>query len=249
VPADSRVPGPGPFLLGVRQAGPLVRSARAPLLDPPAWMSPSELDLSAAVTFLIGENGSGKSTTLEAIAGAAGFGAEGGPLSAELDGLRARPAIARSSTDWIVELGPRRPRSGFFLRAESFFNIARSIDELELEGVYGGTRLHEQSHGESFVALAANRFGPEGLYLLDEPEAALSLTSSLAFIDVMHTACRRGAQFVIATHSPVLLAFPSARILEFDDGAFEEVAYDDASLVRLQRAFLDAPGRFLRHLQ
>jgi predicted ATPase len=235
----------------VRRAGVLARTWRAPALPVAAWHVPVELDLSAPVTFFVGENGTGKSTTLEAIARAAGFAAEGGPLSAELEetGLRARPPLARSADEWIVELSTHKPRNGFFLRAESFFNVAQIVDARELEDVYGGTRLHDQSHGESFVALAANRFGGEGLYLLDEPEAALSLTSSLAFLDVMHAAAGAGAQFLIATHSPVLLALPGARILEFRAGAIEPVAYDDAELVRLQRSFLAAPERFLRHLR
>ena len=249
-PRDNRTFGRGPYLRGVGRAGSWARTARAPALPMPPFMEPQELDLSAAVTFLIGENGTGKSTTVEAIAAAAGFAAQGGPLSAELEasGLRARPPVAREPGEWALELTNRKPRTGFFLRAESFFNVAHLIDAKELEDVYGGTRLHAQSHGESFVALAANRFGGEGLYLLDEPEAALSLTSSLAFLDVMDGAVRAGSQFVIATHSPILLAFPGARILEFEDGSAREVAYDDATLVRMQRAFLDAPERFLRHL-
>ena len=249
-PPDPRTFGPGPYLRAVRRAGGLARTPRAPRLPVPPYWTPVELDLSAPVTFLVGENGTGKSTTLEAIAAAAGFAPEGGPLSAELEasGLRARPPLAGQPDEWALELTTRKPRAGFFLRAESFFGVARAIDALELADVYGGTRLHEQSHGESFVALAANRFGPDGLYLLDEPEAALSLSSSLAFLDVLHTACAEGAQFVVATHSPVLLALPGARILEFGEDGPEEVGYDDASLVRLQRAFLEAPERFLRHL-
>jgi len=157
VAADRRAYGAGPYLQAVRRAGPLARSPRAPLLPDLPWSNHTEFDLSVPVTFFVGENGTGKSTMLEAIAVAAGFDVEGGPLSTELTGLRARPKLAEEPDHWIVELTAHKPRSGFFLRAESFFNVARAVDELDLEGVYGGTRLHEQSHGESFVALAANR--------------------------------------------------------------------------------------------
>ena len=247
---DGRSYGAGPYLRAIRRAGPLARNWRAPRLPLPEWMSPTELDLSAPATFFAGENGTGKSTLLEAVAVAAGFDVEGGPLSAELEerGIRARPALAERREEWIVELTVSKPRSGFFLRAESFFNVARAVDALGVEPLYGGRRLHDQSHGESFVALAANRFGGEGLYLLDEPEAALSVTSALAFVEIMHAACAAGAQFIVATHSPVLLALPGARILEFADGAIRPVGYDELPLVQLHRSFLAAPERFLRHL-
>lgn len=114
--------------------------------------------------------------------------------------------------------------------------------------MYGGVRLHEQSHGESFLALAANRFGGEGLYLLDEPEAALSVTSELAFLGVIHRAARAGAQFIVATHSPILLAVPGARICELAGDGVEEVSWESADPTRLTRAFLDAPERFLHEV-
>jgi predicted ATPase len=247
---DGRIYGPGPYLRAVRLAGPLAGNWRAPRLPTVPWLPPVELDLSAPVTFFVGENGSGKSTTLEAIAAAAGFNAEGGPLSAELEdrGLRARPPLARDRDEWIVELTAAKPRTGFFLRAESFFNTAAAIDALDVDGIYGGTKLHAQSHGESFVALAANRFAGDGLYLLDEPEAALSVTSSLAFLEILHTAGAAGAQCIVATHSPILLALPGARILEFAGGEARPAAYDDLELVQLHRGFMAAPERFLRHL-
>jgi predicted ATPase len=247
---DGRSYGAGPYLRAIRRAGVLAGNWRAPLLPLAKWMAPTELDLSAPATFFVGENGTGKSTLLEAIAAAAGFAAAGGPLSAELEerGLRARPPVARDREEWIVELTTSKPRAGFFLRAESFFNVASVVDERELEPLYGGRRLHEQSHGESFVALATNRFGGEGLYLLDEPEAALSVTSALAFLEVMHAACAAGAQFIVATHSPILLALPGARILELADGEIAPASYDELPLVQLHRSFLAAPERFLRHL-
>jgi predicted ATPase len=248
--ADGRTYGPAPYLRAVRRAGPLVGNWRAPRLPTVAWLPPTALDLSAPVTFFVGENGSGKSTTLEAIAVAAGFAAEGGPLSAELEdrGIRARPPVARDRDEWIVELTTAKPRTGFFLRAESFFNVAHAIDALDVDGIYGATKLHAQSHGESFVALAANRFAGQGLYLLDEPEAALSVTSSLAFLEILHGAGAAGAQCIVATHSPILLALPGARILEFADGEVRPADYDELPQVQLYRSFMAAPERFLRHL-
>jgi predicted ATPase len=144
----------------------------------------------------------------------------------------------------------RKPRTGYFLRAESFFNIARFVDSEDRFApdlaLYGGTPLHGQSHGQSFLALASNRFGGEGLFVLDEPEAALSASGALALLAVITRATRQGAQFVIATHSPILLACPSARIYELTDRGADECDYDDLDAVRLTRGFLDAPERYLR---
>jgi predicted ATPase len=129
-----------------------------------------------------------------------------------------------------------------------FFHVAARVDAEKLEGIYGGTKLHEPSHAESFLALAAHRFGGDGLYVLDEPEAALSVTSALGFIDVMHAAAGEGARFVVATHSPILLACPGARIFEVSEAGVELVSYEQVDAVRLTRSFIEAPERFLRHL-
>jgi predicted ATPase len=206
------------------------------------------LRLDQPVTLLAGDNGSGKSTILEAIAAAIGFGEQGG----ELDRLGELPAVPRRVLD--DALGPvlssTKPRNGYYLRAESFFNVAAFIDsgarfapDLSL---YGDVPLHAQSHGESFLALASNRFGADGLYLLDEPEAALSVTGALALLAVVMRAADSGAQFVIATHSPVLLAAPTAKIYELDEDGINRADYDDLQSVRLTRGFLEAPERYLR---
>jgi predicted ATPase len=245
VAKDRRKFGRGPYLKGAR----LNDDQDGWPFDLAAVRALAQLDLTAPVTFLVGENGTGKSTLIEGLAVAFGFSAQGGPLSYDLEEeLSERDRDDPLARDLVLDLGERKPRNGFFLRAESFFNIAQVIDRKELDAVYGGQPLGAQSHGESFVALAANRFGPEGIYLLDEPEAALSLTSCLAFLNVMSRAIAGGAQFVIATHSPVLLALPRARIYEIDDTGVAEVDYDDAGPVSLTRAFLDAPERFLRAL-
>ena len=197
---------------------------------------------------LVGENGTGKSTLLEALAGALGFPPEGGPLPYAPQCRTRRIDASDLATMIEVDLGARKPRTAFFLRAESFFNVARSLDAHDLAEIYGGRDLLGQSHGESFLALAANRFGRDGLFLLDEPEAALSVTSQLGLIDVMRRATGDGAQFVIATHSPVLMAFPNAVIYETSGIGITRISSGEAEAVRLTRSFLEAPDRFLRHL-
>ncbi|MGC5309820.1 AAA family ATPase [Micromonospora zamorensis] len=204
------------------------------------------LTLDPAVTFLAGDNGTGKSTLIEAIALAAGFNPEGGSTN-----FRFSTRATESSLGEHLRLvrGTRKPRSGFFLRAESFYNVATEIDRLGVADGYGGTSLHERSHGESFLDLTIYRFKPQGLYLLDEPEAALSVHGCLALLTRIHDLTEAGAQFVIATHSPILLAAPHARILQIEpDGVIRHVAYDDAQPVLLTRSFLANPQRYLHHL-
>jgi len=220
----------------------------------PAVANIEQLELSEPVTLLAGDNGSGKSTILEAIAAAIGFAEHGG----ELERLGELPAVPRNVVDendlplLAPVLSRTRPRNGYFLRAESFFNVAQFIDSRDRFApdlsLYGDLPLHAQSHGESFLALAANRFGADGLYLLDEPEAALSLTGALALVAIVARAARSGAQFVIATHSPVLLATPAARIYELDEDGVNDTAYDDLQAVRQMRGFLEAPDRYLRQI-
>ncbi len=220
----------------------------------PAIRTLTELPLHPQVTFFIGENGSGKSTLIEAIAVAAGFNAEGGTKNF-------RFATRRSDSELHDALrlvrGVRRERDGYFLRAESLYNVATEIERLDrdpensgppLLPSYGGVSLHEQSHGESFLALVTNRFGGDGLYILDEPEAALSVPGAIALVAIVTRAAQTGAQFVVATHSPILLAFPGARIYSFDEAPVRAVAYEELPHVTLTRDFLAAPERYLRHL-
>ena len=239
---DHRPLGPGPFLLGagVREGG-----SGWPF-DLPAVGALETLRFDAPVTFLVGENGAGKSTLIEALGWALGFDAAGGGSGSEL-GPRQR-GDNRLGRALELELGPHKPREAFFLRAESFLTVAARIEERQLVDAYGGVPLTEVSHGESFLAFAGTRFGGEMLYLLDEPEAALSVTSALAFLRVMHAAAAGGAQFVVATHSPILLALPGARIYELDGDGASEVGWETCDPTRLTRAFLDAPDRFLRDL-
>jgi len=243
---DLRRFGPGPYVTALRRDEPSWGSGFP--FDVPAVAAIGDLALDGPVTLLAGDNGTGKSTLIEAIAEAMGFAPEGG----ELTRLGELPAVPRPVLDGALEpvLSMTKPRNGYFLRAESFFNIASLVDgggrfapDLSL---YGDVPLHEQSHGQSFLALAANRFGGEGLYVLDEPEAALSATGAIALLATVVRAARAGAQFVIATHSPILLACPGARIFELDAGGIAPCAYDDLDAVRLTRGFLEAPERYLR---
>jgi predicted ATPase len=144
--------------------------------------------------------------------------------------------------------GINRPASAFFLRAESFFNVATKIDELGVTGSYGGTSLHAQSHGEAFLSLVKNRFREKGLYILDEPEAALSPQRQLALLTSMHHLTNAQSQFIIATHSPILLAFPNAKILQFSASGIEEVSYEQTEHYALTLDFLKNRERYLKRL-
>jgi predicted ATPase len=214
--------------------------------DVPAIAAVEEIELDRPVTLLAGENGSGKSTILEAVAEAIGFAEEGG----ELERMGELPAVPHDVLGGALApiLTSTKPRNGYYLRAESFFNIARLIDRDDRVAIYGDVPMHQQSHGESFLALAANRFGRDGLYLLDEPEAALSVPGELALLAVIARSASAGAQFVVATHSPILLACPQARIYELDGTGVTTPEYDDLQAVILTRGFLAAPERYLMAL-
>jgi predicted ATPase len=211
------------------------------------------LELGPGVTFLVGENGTGKSTLVEAVAVAAGVNPEGGSQNFR---FASRASESSLGAHLVLTWGTTKPRTKFFLRAESYYNVATEIERLDAEpgsgsllAAYGGTSPHERSHGESFVDLITHRFGPRGLYLLDEPEAALSVRGCLAVLARLAELTEQGCQFVVATHSPVLLALPGATILEIhDDGSVERVNYDNALPVRLTRDFLGSPETYVRHL-
>jgi predicted ATPase len=205
----------------------------------------TDLELHPAVTFLVGENGSGKSTLLEAIAVAAGFNAEGGTRN-----FRFATRSSESELHAAIRLirGPRRERDGFFLRAESYFNVATQIEGLGVLQYYGGRSLHEQSHGESFFALLQERFRGDGFYVLDEPEAALSPSRQLAFLARLHELVRKRSQFVIATHSPILMGYPHARLLQLASDGIREVRYEDTEHFQVTRSFLLRRDAMLREL-
>ena len=219
----------------------------------PAVRALDKLEPHPKVTFFVGENGSGKSTLLEAIAVAMGFNAEGGSKN-----FRFGTRLSHSVLNEYLRIvkGVKRPKDGFFLRAESFFNVATEIEKLDNEpgfgppviSYYGNHSLHEQSHGESFMALLLNRFGGHGVYLLDEPEAALSPQRQLAALARIHELVCADSQFIIATHSPILMAYPDAWIYQFTAHGIERIAYEDTEHYRVTRSFVTDPGRMLRSL-
>jgi predicted ATPase len=212
----------------------------------PAIRALDELALDPHVTLLCGENGSGKSTLIEAIAVAARFNPEGGSRHMTIS---TRPSHSELHRHLRLVRGTRRIRNGYFLRAESFFNVATAVDEnLDALRSHGGASLHERSHGESFIALITNRFGPNGLYILDEPEAALSLRGTLALMRRMHDLVAEGSQFIVSTHSPVLLGYPGAKIYVLSEDGIAERRYEDTDVVTLTRSFLEDRDAFLRHL-
>jgi len=211
----------------------------------PAVRELQQIEFHADVTFFVGENGSGKSTILEAIALALGFGVEGGPMSIQLlDTLGERSALARHIR---MSRSIRRPKYGYFMRAESFFNVATYMDK-EIRLPYGGKQLHARSHGEAFMSVLLDKFRSDGLYLLDEPEAALSPNRQLAALRAMHQLVQERSQFIVVTHSPILLAYPGAKILSFDAGGISEIAYEDTEHFAVTRDFLNHYPRRLEQL-
>lgn len=206
-----------------------------------------------AVTFIVGENGTGKSTLLEAIAVAWGFNPEGGTRN-----FRFSTRASHSSLHQYLRLvkSYRRPKDGFFLRAESFFNIATEIEHLDEEPApgppiidsYGGRSLHQQSHGESFFALVMHRFGGRGLYILDEPEAALSPTRQMALLSRIHDLVQQDSQFIIATHSPIVMAYPNAQILLLSEHGITPSEYTETEHFRVSKDFLMNHEKMIRLL-
>ncbi|NRT36122.1 putative ATPase [Clostridium beijerinckii] len=213
----------------------------------------TSLDLSRNVTFFVGENGSGKSTLLEAIAVNSGFNAEGGTKNFCFSSRETHSDLYKYIT---VVKGVQRPRDGFFLRAESFYNVATEIEKLDLEssgGVpviksYGGTSLHKMSHGESFITLITNRFSGNGLYILDEPEAALSPIKQMAMLTIINELVKKKSQFIIATHSPILMAYPGADIFVIDDNGITKTPYKKTDNYMIARKFLENPEKMMGYL-
>ncbi|MGM0845461.1 MAG: AAA family ATPase [Bacillota bacterium] len=209
------------------------------------------MELNHPVTFFVGENGSGKSTLLEAVADQCGFNKGSGGRNANYSLEATQSALGEYiRLSWL----PKNNR-GFFLRAESFFHFATYLDELAEEDPtfryegYGGRSLHHQSHGEAFLSLFLNRFGDQSIYLLDEPEAALSPARQLAFLKIIHDLAGNGeAQFIIATHSPILLGYPDAAIYNFDGNSIEKISYEDTEHYQITSGFLNRREKYLKEL-
>ena len=215
----------------------------------PAIRELDELTLRSRIVFFAGENGSGKSTLLEAIAAHYGFGREGGNRNFRLD-----TTDSNQSVDPLVRVlrlaFDRRTGAGYFLRAESWFNSATYIDSIGVTAGYGGRSMHERSHGESFIALLELKFQRNGLFLMDEPEAALSPQRQLSFLLLLRDVLRKhkDAQFIISSHSPVLLGLPDAQIFSFDDGRIHEVSYEETAPMQIVRRFVNDRASFLDEL-
>lgn len=200
------------------------------------------------VTFFVGENGTGKSTLLEALAVAIGLNPEGGSKNFNFSTRK-----THSSLGEILQIARSfsREEDGFFLRAESFYNLASEVDNLagsRFSGFYdsyGGKSLHNQSHGESFRSLMLNRFRPNGIYLLDEPEAALSPISQMSLLCIIHELVGKNSQFFIASHSPILLAYPNASIFEFSENGLEKKTYKETDTYNITKNFLDNPEKMI----
>lgn len=207
------------------------------------------LPIPSEVTILVGENGAGKSTLIEAIAVAYGFNAEGGSRNFNFS------TAATHSDLWQHLILARQdfPRDGFFLRAESYYNVATNIDEMasfdpQFIESYGGVSPHDQSHGESFLSLVQNRFFGDGLYILDEPEAALSPSRLLTLMAEMARLIEKRSQFIIATHSPMLMAFPGACVYQITDTGIQQVDYRKTEHYQITRSFLENPEKLLNLL-
>lgn len=195
------------------------------------------------MTYIVGENGTGKSTLLEALAMSQGFNAEGGSKNFNFSTRSSHSSLHKYLK---VDKGISKPKDGFFLRSESFFNVATNIEKLDEDPLggekiinsYGSKSLHEQSHGESFFSLMKNRFGGQGLYILDEPEAALSPHRQMSMLVLMHNLIQEGSQFIISTHSPILLSYPNALIYEISGGEISEVTYEESDIYMVTKDFL-----------
>lgn len=210
----------------------------------PAVMDLGSIEFHPNVTFFVGENGSGKSTVLEAIALALGFGAEGGTKNVQFNTV---DSVSPLHEALRLVRGVPKPNDGYFLRAESFFNVATFMDEVGYTKGYGGS-LHTRSHGESFMAVLTNKLKGDGIYLFDEPEAALSPSRQMAALRAIHQLVEDFSQFVIATHSPILLSYPNAKIIQFDHSGLTEIAYEDTEHYAITRDFLNNYPRRLEQL-
>jgi len=245
-----RQPSDPPFVDSITLRREFVPNFEAYPFSIPAVKNLYTLKLHPRVTFFVGENGTGKSTLLEGIAVAEGFNAEGGSRNFMFETRQTEYPLARCLH---LGRGPRRlARSdSFFLRAESFYNVATAIEELKFDPTkspFGPVSYHEQSHGESFLNLLLHRLGSNGLYLMDEPEAALSPQRQLSFLVALHNLVQRGSQLIIATHSPIIMAYPDATIYSFTEEGIAPIAYEETEHYKVTKTFLSRTEKMLADL-
>ncbi|HVB53267.1 MAG TPA: AAA family ATPase [Candidatus Acidoferrales bacterium] len=240
----SELPGATGRLISFEMLWDEVEDRRVYPFSIPALAALSSMDLDRPVTFLVGENGSGKSTLIEALAVAAGLNPEGGSQN-----LKFSTRSSHSPLHEHLRLAWRgRPHKAFFLRAESFYNVASAYDKLREETHLQIPDYHLFSHGESFLEVVQGHFRGPGLYLMDEPESALSVLGQLQLLIHTHQSVARGGQFVIASHSPILTAFPEAVIYRLNEKGIKEVGYTDTEPYQMTKSFLESPPAFLHHL-
>lgn len=215
----------------------------------PAIKKLDRIDINNPVTIIVGENGTGKSTLIEAIAVNYGLNPEGGGKNFNFATKHSHAGLYEE-----IRLGKMGiPNDTFFLRAEGFYNVATEIERLNavdgrLLNSYGGKSLHDQSHGESFLSLLKYRFRAKGLYILDEPESALSPMRQMSMIVRINDLVKRGAQFIIATHSPIIMAYPGADIIQLNDDGYERIDYRETEHYIVTKAFIDKPEKMIQTL-
>ncbi|WP_404450660.1 AAA family ATPase [Virgibacillus necropolis] len=218
----------------------------------PVIRSFQQLNLHPNVTYIVGENGMGKSTLLEGIAVALGFNPEGGTRNFNFSSYD-----SHSNLDHYLRIakGANKPKDSFFFRAETFYNVSTNIESLDAEpgspkviDSYGGKSLHEQSHGEAFFAAFMNRFSGNGVYILDEPEAALSPLRQMSMLARIHDLVNQGSQFIISTHSPIIMAYEHAKIIQLTEEGMSESTLEDTSQYSIMKQFFDDKERLLHHL-
>ncbi len=197
------------------------------------------------VTFIVGENGAGKSTLIEGVAIKLGFNPEGGTKQSTFS---TRTSHSNLHKNIKAIKSYKAPKDGYFLRAESFYNLATLMDETNYLSMYGGKSLHSQSHGESFMSTLINKLQGEGLYIFDEPESALSPSGQLSALIAIDNLVKKSSQFIIATHSPILMAYPNSKILYLDDNGINEILYEDTDHFKITKSFLNNPEDFITKL-